>query len=117
MKTIYEAEKVQIIDEEIIKLNHVIATHKIAKQQIIDRYLNKSQRITNQLVNLLKINNGHELSVLFNLPASNNYDALRCWVLDYLIEHDEYQSQQYSLTNMLQDFQCEVAVKQQDLYI
>jgi hypothetical protein len=117
MKTIYDAGKIQEIEADISSLTKAIVMHKITKQQLIDHYIKQSHLIAHQLVNLLSINDGYELSVLFHLPQANNRDILQCWAIDYLIKHEVGEGQQYSLTELAETFQYEVSIKQQDFYI
>jgi hypothetical protein len=116
MKTINDSYKLQLIDKEISNLNHIIIHKKVIKQQLISGYTQRSQRISSQLVSLLNINHGYELSTLFNVPLINNNDALICWVTNYLIENEEYQTE-LSLVNIMNDFQLTVARKQQYLSV
>lgn len=117
MKTIYDANKIQEIESDILTLQKAIVVHKIAKQRLIDYYLKQSQLIAHQLVNLLSINDGYELSVLFHLPQASNGDILQCWALDYLITNQIDEKLQYSLEEVAESFKCDVAIKQQDFYL
>lgn len=91
--------------------------HKIAKQQLIDYYIKQSRLIAHQLVSLLSINDGYELSVLFNLPQTTNINILQTWAIDYLIKHEVEINTQYVLNEIAEVFQYEVAIKQQDFYL
>lgn len=116
MKTIYDADKVQEIESDISTLTKAIVMHKIAKQRLIDYYIKQSHLIAHQLMNLLSIKEGYELSVLFHLPQANNRDILQCWAIDYLIEQEADEKLEYSLEDIAEAFRCDVAIKQQDFY-
>ena len=117
IKTIYDANKVQEIESDILTLTKAVVVHKIAKQRLIDYYIKQSQLIVHQLINLLSIKDGQELSVLFHLPQANNRDILQCWAIDYLIKNQIDEKLQYSLEEVDETFKCDVAIKQQDFYI
>ncbi len=117
MKTVYDADKVQQIESDILTLNHEVAKMKIAKQQVIDNYIKKSQWISQQLKNLLSINDGLELSVLLNQPQARNSVIIKCWVIDYLIKHDITDTENISLVDIATAFKYEMEIKQQDFYL
>jgi len=116
MKTIYDSDKIQEIDTDISSLSRAIVMQKLAKQQLIDYYIKQSNLIAHQLVNVLSINDGYELSALFHLPQAKNSNIVKCWAIDYLINNNIDEKFQFSLEEVAEAFKCEVAIKQQDFY-
>lgn len=117
MKTIYDAESIQKVDANISSLSKAIVMQKVAKKQLIDNYVKQSNLIAEQLMNLLSINDGYELSVLFNLPQTKNSNALKCWVIDYLVKYKRDEMLQYKLSEVADSLKSEIAIRQQDFYI
>lgn len=117
MKTIYDAENIKEIEADITTLTQSLVLNKIAKQRQIDYYIKQANLISRQLVNLLSIKDGYELSVLFHMPQTDNRYMLKCWAVDYLIRNKVGENHQYSLSEIVETFKYEVAIKQQDFYI
>lgn len=117
MKTIYDAENIKEIEADITTLTQSLVLNKIAKQRLIDHYIKQANLISRQLINLLSINDGYELSVLFHMPQTDNRYMLQCWAVDYLIKNKEGENHQYSLSEIVETFKYEIAIKQQDFYI